>query len=83
MILEEEQDDDDDEYYALLEVCSEHNRVLKMFENRDKEGAYKLLVLKHLSDNDTKFKEFFRLTPQLFHTVLNYIKNEINYIKNK
>ena len=48
-----------------------------MFENRAKEGD-ELLVLKNLSDNNTKFKEFFRLTPQLFHTVPNYNKDEIS-----
>lgn len=76
MILEEEQDDDD--VSALLAVENENREVLQMFENRSKEGVYNLLVLKHLSDNDTKFKEFFRLTPQLFYTVLHHIKDEIS-----
>lgn len=74
MVLEEEQDDDDES----VAVCTENNNVSKMFKNRAKEGVYELLVLKHLSDNDTKFKEFFRLTPHLFHSVLNHIKDEIS-----
>lgn len=76
MVLAEEQDDDD--VSALLAVGSENNTVLEMFENRNKEGVYELLVLKHLSDNDTKFREFLRLTPQLFYIVLNHIKDEIS-----
>ncbi|KAG5868842.1 hypothetical protein JTB14_012779 [Gonioctena quinquepunctata] len=76
MVLEEEQDDDDES--ALLEVRTENNTVLKLFEDRAQEGVYELLVLKHFVDNNTKFKAFFRLTPQLFHTVLNCIEGEVS-----
>lgn len=48
-----------------------------LFVNRNVEGAYVVLINRHLIDNDTKFKEYFRLTPHLFQKLLNAITNDL------
>ena len=48
-----------------------------IFKTRKTEGAFVLLIDRHLSNNEVKFREYFRLTPALFDEVLNYIRNDI------
>jgi hypothetical protein len=47
-----------------------------IYKRRDTEGAYEILMVRDLVPNDTKFKEYFRLSPELFHYVLNFIKED-------
>ena len=49
-----------------------------LFKCRDTEGVYEILIKRHLMKNENKFKEFFRLTPHLFHKVLGFIKEDIS-----
>lgn len=49
---------------------STHN----MFARRKIEGAYSVLIANHLLDDDTKFQQYFRLTPYLFNYVLSKIE---------
>jgi hypothetical protein len=48
-----------------------------IYKKRETEGAYEILIVRHLVPNDTKFKEYFRLSPELFHYVLNFINEDI------
>lgn len=48
-----------------------------LFKKRTEEGAYQILICRHLHKNEKKFRECFRLTPVLFDYVLNYIKDDI------
>ncbi|GFV81209.1 uncharacterized protein TNCV_4772371 [Trichonephila clavipes] len=48
----------------------------ELFKNRSSEGAFQILVRRHLHCNDKKFK-YFRLTPVLFDYVLNNIRDEL------
>ncbi|GFU51348.1 DDE Tnp4 domain-containing protein [Trichonephila clavipes] len=41
------------------------------------EGAFQILVCRHLHCNDEKFRQYFRLTPVLFDYVLNNIRDEL------
>ena len=57
-----------------------------IFKRRATEGAYEILVCRHLHCNEEKFREYFRLTPVLFDYVLNYIKCDLTskpYNRNK
>nr|CAH7738997.1 unnamed protein product [Callosobruchus chinensis] len=48
-----------------------------LFKKRSIEGAYQILICRHLYTNDNKFREYFRLTPALFDYVLGYIKEDL------
>ncbi|GFY29166.1 hypothetical protein TNCV_4722941 [Trichonephila clavipes] len=49
----------------------------ELFKNRSSEGAFQILVCRHLHCNDEKFRQYFRLTPVLFDYVLNNIRDEL------
>lgn len=55
---------------------SPHN----MYRHRAVEGAYSVLVDKHLLDDDTKFREYFRVSPLLFSKLLNDLKTDLDGI---
>lgn len=73
------EEDEDDDYLHLILVFDSSELFLK----RKQEGTYDVLVLRHLVDNDTKFRDFFRLTPHLFNEVLNNIKGDIKSTPSK
>lgn len=52
----------------------------KLYRQRRVEGAMNILVDRHLMDDETKYKEYFRLTPFLFPTVLDAVKNDLETI---
>ncbi|GFU02559.1 DDE Tnp4 domain-containing protein [Trichonephila clavipes] len=72
-------------YVALLlyledeQSSEEENRSeeSELFQNRSSEGAFQILVCRHLPCNDEKFRQYFRLTPVLFDYVLNNIRDEL------
>lgn len=74
-MLEEEDDDD----LLLIELSSNNDNISPIFNNRYTEGTYSTLIMRHLIDNETKFKEYFPLTPSLFNDVVNCIKHDIKY----
>lgn len=49
----------------------------EIFRNRATEGAFKILVRRHLHCNEERFKQYFRLTPALFDYVLHHIKEDL------
>jgi hypothetical protein len=48
-----------------------------IFKRRATDGAYEILVRRHLHCNEDKFRKYFPLTPVLFDYVLNYIKCDL------
>lgn len=48
-----------------------------MYRQRRMEGAHNVLIDRHLLDDETKFREYFRLSSHLFQTVLQSIKTDI------
>lgn len=69
--------EEDEEERQLLDQRKKHRQIHDMFRNRVQEGAFNILVRRHLIDNDTKFKEYFRLSPHLFNHVLNFVKKDL------
>ncbi|GFY66948.1 hypothetical protein TNIN_437641 [Trichonephila inaurata madagascariensis] len=49
----------------------------ELFKNRSSEGAFQILVRRHLHCNDEKFRQYICLTPVLFDYVLNNIRDEL------
>lgn len=74
--MDSDSSDDEEEDQFILSKKSRKRRH-DLFQNRNEEGVYQLLINRHLIDNDTKFKEYFRLTPHLFAKILTGIENEI------
>lgn len=70
-------DDDDEEDTLIMMKTNKQKKVHNMFQNRVREGAFNNLIKRHLIDDDTKFREYFRLTPHLFNYVLTFIRNDI------
>ncbi|GFY44913.1 hypothetical protein TNIN_262661 [Trichonephila inaurata madagascariensis] len=66
----------EDEQSSEEQNRSEEKELLK---NWSSEGAFQILVLRHLHCNEEKFRQYFRLTPVLFDYVLNNIG--MNYIQ--
>lgn len=48
-----------------------------MFINRYTEGSFNYSILRHLENEPTNFKEYFRLSPEQFHFVLSSIENDV------
>lgn len=48
----------------------------EIFRNRFTEGCFNTLIMRHLYKNATKFKEYFRLSPDQFDYVLSLIEND-------
>ena len=64
----------------LLTLQHEEKRtqVNDMFRVRKVEGFQTLLIENHLKDNETKFKEFFRVSRHQFNYVLELIKGDLS-----
>lgn len=60
-------------------IESKQKRVRRrdLYEKRDEEGAFNVTVARHLMDNDTKFQEYFRVSPFLFNRLLDAIELQI------
>lgn len=69
LVYLEDEESSEDENHRLEESA--------LFKNRVTEGAFQILVCRHLHFNDEKFRQYFRLTPELFDYVLNHIKDDL------
>jgi hypothetical protein len=71
-------DDDEEDFYVLRKYAKCRKKVCEMYNNREKEGFFKLLINRHLIDDEERFKRYFRLTRERFSYVLNLIKEDFN-----
>ncbi|KAK9675203.1 hypothetical protein QE152_g40552 [Popillia japonica] len=62
MMLVEMQDIEDEMDLVVAYSLSTRGECKDMYKGRENEGAFKILVHKHLIDNETKLKEYFRVT---------------------
>ena len=70
IILEDEEDDD------LLIYCMSEG-AMDIFKKRKDEGHYCTLIGRYLMDIEMKFREFFRVSRDIFHLILTEIKEDI------
>lgn len=73
--------------YEKLIDADKSRDINKIYKNREQEGTFKVLVERHLKENDSQFREYFRLTPYEFNEVLSSIRVDIdpmptNFINN-
>lgn len=68
------------EYYSLRRRNERREEMLEMYRRRQAEGAFKILIEQHLTDNDTKFRQYVRLSPHLFYFVLSHVKVDLQRI---
>lgn len=75
-------EEEDDESLKLVEVLPtvKRRKIHEMFESRDTEGIYPNLVKKYLMSKEDKFVQYFRVSPQIFHLILENICDEIDSI---
>jgi hypothetical protein len=72
MLLDEIEDDYD--ILPLLVRTHEDRNVI--YKNRQTEGCYDILIRRHLLDNETKFKRFFRVSRDQFFYLVNLIESD-------
>ena len=70
-IILEEKDDDDILIYCMCEGAKD------IFKKRKDEGYYSTLIGRYLMDSEIKFREFFRVSKDIFHLILTEIKEDI------
>jgi len=61
----------------LNEEEENSGRTHAIYKRRETEGTHKVLVQRHLLDNETLFHQYFRVTRQLFHYVLPKIEADL------
>ena len=69
-VVEQEEDDD------LLVYCMSHGAA-DIVKKRKYEGYYSSLIGRHVLHCGMKFREFFRVSRDVFHISLNEIKGDI------
>lgn len=57
--------------------CSNRNKTDKLFINRNSEEAYRITVERRLFGNEVKFREYFRVSTEIFEQILNSIRHDI------
>ncbi|KAK9710491.1 hypothetical protein QE152_g25987 [Popillia japonica] len=78
MMLVEMQDIEDEMDLVVAYSLSTRGECKDMYKERENEGVFKILVQKHLIDNETKFKQYFRVTRDQFFNLLDLIKNDLH-----
>ena len=68
---------DEDEAVILESYSNNRKSISTMFLNRQEEGAYNILINKHLLDEEEKFQRYFRLTREQFNLIFNDIKDDL------
>ena len=68
---------DEEETIINRVVFNKYNKAHEMFLTRKTEGVYSILIEKHLWRDESKFREFFRLSRDQYTYVLNIIENDI------
>lgn len=74
LLMEEEQEEDE---IQNASITSKRNSIAKIYQTREKEGYFEVLINGHLNHNKQKFREFFRLNYDQFSYLLSLIKVDI------
>jgi len=75
-LLEEEEEEDNMLEYLILK--KKRKSTKPMFLMREQEGFFEKLIKGHLVNDETLFREFFRLNLKQFNFVLSLVKNYIS-----
>lgn len=80
LLMEEAEDED---ILLLSLIPKKRRKVHNMFVQRKNEGCFSTLITRHLIDDETKFKEYFRLTRCQFNEILHLVSAEIEKAPSK
>lgn len=67
----------EEEEEGILQSYVSRKSVSNVFLKPQEEGAFNILVNKHLVDEEEKFKSYFRFTREQFSSILNDIKEDL------
>lgn len=73
-------DDEEEEDMILLYLCEEPKKTKNMFLKRETEGCFQQLILRHLMDDESKFREYFRLTKDEFIGVYTTVSEDLQTV---
>lgn len=69
--------DDEDEEYMLHEHWNLRKKVSEIYNKRENEGIFKILINNHLVDEEQRFKSYFRVTREMFACILNLVEGDL------
>lgn len=70
-------EDDDATVDLLLLIPFKRKSTREMILNREKEGTFNMLIKKYLLSEEDEFMKYFRVSRNLFHTILDHISADI------
>ena len=62
---------------SLLSTAKSRKLINKMFLKRKDEGVFKILISKHLRDEEERLKKYFRFTREQFASILQCIEDDL------
>ena len=77
IILELLREEEEDDQLLLNTKNKKRKSISNLFSTRKSEGFFEKLIKGHLTTDNIKFREFFRLNRRQFDFVLSLIKNQI------
>jgi hypothetical protein len=66
-----------EETLILESISEERKSVSSIYKERKSEGVFKLLIHKHLLDDEIKFKAYFRFTREQFYNILHLVEDDL------
>lgn len=69
------EDEADEELLLLVHLFREESD--RIYSERNMEGCFNNLIQRHLIDNETRFRAYFRVSFELFNYILNFIREDI------
>lgn len=76
-LVMEELNEIEEETAVVERLLDLRKYVSKVYSNRSSEGVFKILIQKHLLDDEVKFKAYFRFTREQFYDLLNLIEDDL------
>lgn len=72
-------EEDDEEFVQIVNLYQSKKRAKrhKIFQNRDNEGTYAILIEQYLFSEEDRFVKFFRMTPGTFYFILDMIRDDL------
>lgn len=73
-------DEEDECIIDMIQLFSKAKRrkTHEMIVNREIEGSFNILIKKYLVSEEDQFVKYFRVTPKIFYSILEYINDDIS-----
>lgn len=77
LVLLDFEDVEEEIDYLVHHYCIRKS-VSEVFFCREEEGVFRILIEKHLLDDEVKFKAYFRFTREQFYFLVNLIQDDLS-----